>query len=43
MGINQILEGINIFVKGQAVAQVPINTPVQCPQQKKEKAFGIPN
>jgi hypothetical protein len=33
LGINQVLEAINVFVKGQAAARVPINTHVQCPQQ----------
>jgi hypothetical protein len=41
-GINRVLEGINIFDKGQAATRVPINTPVQCPQRGGEKAFGIP-
>jgi hypothetical protein len=32
-GINWVLEGLNVFDKGQTATRVPINTPVQCPQQ----------
>jgi hypothetical protein len=31
MGIDRVLEGINVFDKGRVVTRVPINTPIQCP------------
>jgi hypothetical protein len=33
LGINWVLEGINVFDKGRVVTRVPINTPVQCPHR----------
>jgi hypothetical protein len=33
LGINRVLEGINVFDKGRVATRVPINTPVQCPHR----------
>jgi hypothetical protein len=31
LGIDRVLEGINVFNRGRVATRVPINTPVQCP------------